>query len=112
METLHDSDFHGKTLGRPGTWVVSFLADWCPFCRRFLAEFEGAKTPGEATLAVADVTDEGSRLWDDFSIEVVPTLIVFRDGKAIFREDSDLGVGLPPGSLGRATDVAATPRKE
>ncbi|MFI5413231.1 MAG: protein disulfide isomerase family protein, partial [Candidatus Lutacidiplasmatales archaeon] len=39
METLTAADFRKTQLLRDGTWVVAFLADWCPFCRSFRPEF-------------------------------------------------------------------------
>ena len=86
---------------------MAFLADWCSFCGRFRAEFETLDGGESFRTAIADVTEVESPLWDDFAIEVVPALAVFRDGKLVFRVDSDLGIGLPPGALERATALAA-----
>jgi len=41
-----------------------------------------------------DLSDDDNPLWDTFSIEVVPTIIVFRDGKPEFRRDGFFGRGL------------------
>jgi hypothetical protein len=41
-----------------------------------------------------DADDPDESLWDDFSIKIVPTLIVFKDGKSIFRRDGKSGTGL------------------
>jgi thioredoxin 1 len=94
LERLGAADFDGVRLRRSGTWGVGFLAEWCPFCRSFEPKFEGLAGTTPAHLAIADVTDEESPLWERFSVEVVPTVIVFRDGEATFRRDGRLGRGL------------------
>jgi|HubBroStandDraft_1064217.scaffolds.fasta_scaffold07693_5 thioredoxin 1 len=96
MEKLGPGEFEGKRLKRRGTWVVAFSADWCPFCRSFLPEFEALRGSGPFEIAVGDLTDETSPLWDRFEVEVVPTLVAFREGEAIFRRDGRLGRGLGP----------------
>ena len=99
MERIGPDAFEGDRLLRRGTWAVAFLADWCPFCRAFAPKFEALAGSGPFQIAVADVTDENSPLWERFEVEVVPTLLAFRDGKSIFRRDGHLGRGLAPGDL-------------
>jgi len=106
IETLPREAFRHDQLLRDGTWVVGFLADWCPFCRRFRPELEGLAGSTEFRVAVGDLTSQESPLWEDLGIEVVPAVFVFRDGRAVFRAESDLGLGLPPGTLDRARAVA------
>jgi len=106
VEPLTSEAFRGVRLRRDGSWIVAFLADWCPFCRAFLLEFEALDGGGSFRTGVADVSDDESPLWDDFAIEVVPALVVFSNGRAVYRQQSDPGVGLPPGALDRARAVA------
>ncbi len=101
METLTDTEFDGRRLRRSGTWAVAFLADWCPFCARFRPGFEGLGRDGSRSVAVADVSDEGSPLWDRFGIDVVPTVLIFRDGSVTERFDGRYGRGLGPPDLDR-----------
>jgi len=71
-----------------------FLASWCPFCKRFQPVFEtAAKVSGTAWDSV-DISDEANELWDEFRIDVVPTVIVFKDGKTVWRKDGIPGRGL------------------
>jgi len=86
--------FDGSRLSRTGTWAVAFLADWCPFCREFEAEIVRLTTSPTFGVVVADVTPPTSPLWDRFDLEVVPTVVVFRDGRPIYRADGIPGVGL------------------
>lgn len=106
METLPATAFEKGRLRRDGTWVVAFYAEWCPFCRRFRPEFEALDGGTAFRTAIGDVSSEVSPLWDDFAIEVVPTVIVFRDGRPVFRVDSVEGFGPPPHALDRARAAA------
>jgi thioredoxin 1 len=107
VEKLDARAFQKDRLLRDGTWVVAFVADWCPFCRSFLPTF--ARLDGEPGFrtAIGDVSDEVSPLWDDLRIDVVPTLVVFQDGRPIHREDGLLGRGLPAGALDRARSAGS-----
>lgn len=96
------ADFQGIDLNRPGKWAVAFLADWCPFCRRFVPDFSALDSNGFG-LAWADISADDNPLWDRFDIEVIPTVIVFRDRKAIFRADGRYGIGLLPDDLAAIT---------
>ena len=91
MERLTASDFDRTRLSRDGTLAVAFSADWCPYCRAFMAEFEAAELP--VPKVMGDVTDEESVLWDDFKLNVVPTMVLFRDGEAVWRRDGRRKVG-------------------
>jgi len=106
MESLESSAFRNGEILREGTWIIAFVADWCPFCHRFLPQFSTLESTPGFRIATGDVTSEESRLWDEFRIDVVPTLIVFRGGVPIFRIDGILGVGLPSGSLEKAKSMA------
>ena len=94
LERVGSEAFQGEEFGRPGLWAVAFLADWCPFCRAFAPKFEALGGTGSAKVVMADLTSEETPLWERFSIEVVPTVIVFRDGTPVLRKDGQLGRGL------------------
>src|SRR5215469_16684576 len=73
MDRLGPADFEGERLLRAGRWAVCFAAEWCGFCDEFLPRFGRlASTPG-LSLAIGDLTDLASPLWDRFRIDVVPT---------------------------------------
>ena len=99
LERLGAADFDGEQLRRPGTWAVAFSADWCPFCRAFEPEFEKLRGSGSFEVAIADMTDMETPLWERFQVDVVPTVVVFRDGKPSFRRDGKLGRGLADSDL-------------
>ncbi|HTZ61112.1 MAG TPA: thioredoxin family protein [Thermoplasmata archaeon] len=101
MERVGEAAFDGNRLRRSGTWVVGFLADWCPYCRSFAPALEAMERAGGRNVLWAEVNDEESPLWDRFEIRVVPTLLVFRDGAEVFRRDGRFARGL------NAKDVTA-----
>ena len=44
--------------------------------------------------ARVDVSDYDNKLWEVFNIEVVPTIVLFKSGKPVWRKDGVLGRGL------------------
>lgn len=74
--------------------MALFYADWCPFCRRFLPLFEGYAASASVRFLGVDISDEDNPLWEEYSIDVIPTLVFFRGGKVVKRIDGTLGVGL------------------
>ena len=91
---LRQSDFDGDRLKRVGTLAVLFYAEWCPFCRSFYPEFERALNSKDVSWAEADISDDDNPLWERFGISIVPSIILFKDGQAIFRRDGVPGRGL------------------
>lgn len=93
MRRLSPEDFEGVSLKLKAPTGVLFYAEWCPFCIEFNPYFEAVRPKG-FELALADISDEDNPLWDDFEIKVVPTLIAFKEGKAVWRKDGVLSQGL------------------
>lgn len=101
IERVDRDAFDGPRLRRPGVVAVGFLADWCGFCDEFLPELRRLADEGRTVLH-ADLTDLDSPLWETFRVDVVPTLLVFRDGAEVFRADGVRGVGLSAKDLAAA----------
>ena len=74
--------------------VVMFWATWCPFCRRFKQEFERLAAAHPWRFAAVYLDDEDNPLWDDYAVDVVPTLALFHDGKVVDRLNGVLGYGI------------------
>jgi thioredoxin 1 len=107
MDRIGPEAFEGDRLLRKGTWAVAFLADWCPFCRSFAPEFEALAVSQDFQIAEANLNDENNPLWERFNVEVVPTIVAFRDGRSIFRRDGHLGQGLSSADLDALTTALA-----
>ena len=92
-DTLMPAVAQGRTL-------VLCRATWCPFCRAFEPVFR-RRTGSLADLAVAELVldDEHSPLWSALNLAVVPSVLLFENGKITRRLDGRLGVGLADGPL-------------
>jgi len=72
---------------------VLFYASWCSFCRAFLPIYDRyfEKQP-ETFLRV--MIDDREELMDRYSVEIVPTVIFFENGRIKRRCDGEAGIGL------------------
>jgi thioredoxin len=75
--------------------LVLFCASWCPFCRDFFPTFDKtvSKNTFDKILRVY-IDDLDNPLWDDYSLEAVPTAMLFTYGRETSRLDARLGFGL------------------
>ena len=95
MLSFGADDFEGTRLRDSRNILAVFYATWCPFCRRFLNLFETAMADKTDPLgARVDISDDENPLWETFGLEIVPSLIGFRDGVSIVRKNGSAGVGL------------------
>ncbi len=49
--------------------------------------------------ALADLSDLENPLWEEFGIDVVPSVMVFKEGELVYRKDGVLGRGLPDNAM-------------
>ena len=95
MLQVRDAEaFQESVLQSAQPTVVMFWATWCPFCRRFNSEFEKLAASRPWRFASVYLDDEENPLWDDYAVEVVPTLALFRAGELVDRLDGVLGYGI------------------
>lgn len=71
--------------------IALVYATWCPFCMRFLPVFEKTAKDDPRFLIVEDNEEEVADIYD---IEIIPTVLVFRDGEVVRRLDGIAGLGL------------------
>ena len=64
--------------------LVDFWAPWCPHCRKINPAYEQIAKEYEGRVEVVKVDmDEDDRLWDEFGVELIPTLRLYVDGKSV-----------------------------
>lgn len=82
-------------LAKNGRVVALFYASWCPFCRSFLSVFNKyAQKESSAVFLKVKIDEDENPLWEDYSLEAVPSVIVFEKGQVSRRLDCELGAGL------------------
>jgi thioredoxin 1 len=75
--------------------LALFYASWCPYCRSFLPVFNKNSSKQSVDLAVrVKVDDYDNPLWEEYSIEAVPTVILFEAENICKRLDGRFGYGL------------------
>ena len=66
------------------TFLVDYWAPWCGYCRRIGPAYEKIGEEYADSLAVGKINiDEEPRLAGAEGIEVIPTLVLYRNGKAV-----------------------------
>lgn len=86
MAAIHMNSqiFHQKTQESDRPVLVEFWAPWCSYCRRLtpaLTKIE--ETYSDALIFGRVNIDEEPQLAELEQIEVIPTLVLYRSGKAL-----------------------------
>lgn len=79
-----NKDLFNKALESDKPVLVEFWAPWCVYCRRIGPAFDKIAEQYADTLSVGKINiDEESELADRFAIEVIPTLVIFKNGQRV-----------------------------
>jgi thioredoxin-like negative regulator of GroEL len=87
---------------RDGAFVL-FYAPWCPFSLGFLPVYE-KHAAGREGLFCRMSLDGNEDLFDEYGIEVYPTVLFFKDGTVDKRLDGQPLAGLKDKQLARLID--------
>jgi len=107
LEVSEVRDFRREVEQSADSTVVMFTTSWCPFCRRFKPQFVEAASKSDVRTVMAYIDDWENPLWDEYHIDVVPTLVLFERGKPVYRRDGVLGRGLGGHDIAAIVDRAA-----
>ena len=81
--TITKDNFEEKVLNNKKTVLIDFWASWCGPCK-MLSPIVSEVAEENSDIDVGKINvDEEAELSLEFSIMSIPTLIVFKDGKAV-----------------------------
>ena len=67
--------------------LVDFYADWCAPCRAMKPVLEDLKSQMGEDVAIYKIdVDQNQMLAERYGIRSIPTLILFKDGKPVWRK--------------------------
>ena len=76
-----------ELLKTPEPVLVDFSAEWCGPCKQLKPILEQLKSKiGDSAKIIKIDVDKNKSLSDQFQIRSVPTLILFKDGKSVWRQ--------------------------
>ena len=95
---MNQALFEELTAGKTPV-LVDFSAPWCGYCRRIDPAYERLADQYEGRILVAKVNiDDEPALAEKERIELVPTLVLYKEGKA-------LGELVAPGSKAQIEEM-------
>ncbi len=75
--------------------IALFYASWCPFCRSFLSVFnKQAQNLGKDIYMKVQIDEDENPIWETYSLNAVPSIILFNNGTVAKRLDCKMGMGL------------------
>ncbi|MEG0074165.1 MAG: thioredoxin [Clostridia bacterium] len=83
IKEITENNFKSEVVGKSGLVLVDFFATWCPPCKKLAPILEELGN-SRADFDIAKVNiDDNMNIAAEYNIEVVPTLVVFKDGKVV-----------------------------
>lgn len=84
MQNMNAEAFRDALAQSDKPVLVDFWAPWCTYCRRVGPAFDKIAQQYADSLIVGKVNiDEEPALAQQEQIEVIPTLVLYRDGQAV-----------------------------
>jgi len=81
---VDDADFDKNVLQAKGAVLVDFWAEWCGPCKQIAPFLDQIADEMKGRLTVAKVNiDKNPNTPQKYGVRGIPTLILFKDGKAV-----------------------------
>lgn len=85
IKHVNSQNFENEVLNKDKLVVVDFFATWCGPCKMLTPELETvSESRADFDIVKVDI-DEAEDLAIKYNVAVVPTLIMFKDGKEVDR---------------------------
>lgn len=80
-----------KTITSSDLVLVEFYATWCSHCKHMMPVVDEVKKKisGSAIVVQIDI-DENEKLGDDQDVRTLPTFILYKDGKEVWRHSGEM----------------------
>jgi len=90
MINTTDMTFQNDVLNKKGLVLVDFWAPWCGPCKMVGPILEQVAEENKNDIQISKVNvDDNGQLAQAYGIQSIPTMILFKDGKAV---DGAIGV--------------------
>ena len=84
MQNMNAEAFRNALAQSDKPVLVDFWAPWCTYCRRIGPAYDKIAQQYADSIIVGKVNiDEEAALSQQEQIEVIPTLVLYRDGQAV-----------------------------
>jgi len=83
-QVVTDASFESDVLKSTTPVLVDFWAEWCPPCKALAPTLEEIAQEMSSKLKILKLdVDENQNAASQFGIRSIPTMILFKDGKAV-----------------------------
>ncbi len=92
VEHITQKEFEAEVLNEKNAVLVDFFATWCGPCQMLAPVIEKVAEEDKSLKAVKVDIDNDYDLAVKYKIEVVPTLVLFKDGKVVKKSEGFLDI--------------------